>query len=83
MSEPQPASQNSNAPPAVIPNSATNGNGRSLERSTSQQFSQAVSAPPSAASNNSNERAERGEKSKVSGSNNQSKGYMRRPMNKK
>lgn len=82
MSEPQLASQNSNAP-AVIPNSATNGNGRSLERNNSQQSQQAASAaaPPSA-SNNSTERAERGEKSKVSG-NSQSKGYMRRPINKK
>lgn len=82
MSEPQLPSQNSNAP-AVIPNSATNGNGRSLERNNSQQSQQAASAAaPPAASNNSTERAERGEKSsKVSG--NSKSGYMRRPINKK
>lgn len=78
MSDPQPASQN---PQAAIPNSATNGNGRSLERSNSQQSQPTASAAPSASANNS-ERAER-EKTKVPGSNNQSKGYVRRPMNKK
>lgn len=81
MSEPQPASQNTNAP-AVIPNSATNGNGRSLERSNSQSQQAAATATPSSP-NNSNERAERSEKTKVSGGNSQSKGYMRRPINKK
>lgn len=77
MSEPQPANQNSN-PPAIIPNSATNGNGRSSDRNSSSQ--QAASTAPSASNNSGS--GERSEKSKVSSGSNQSKPYMRRP-NKK
>lgn len=75
MSEPQPANQNSN-PPAVIPNSVPNGNGRSSDRNNSTQ--QVASTAPSVPNNSSS--GERSEK-KVSSSN-QSKPYMRRP-NKK